>query len=103
MLDARACAEACEALLEAVRGELDTETSERLVAALAGPAAVSRVLIDLVDRPSLLLACASVCRDTARAAVGELDVLELPVDASEARGALLAAAESCDRLLDAAG
>jgi len=104
LIDARECATACESLLERAHGSLAPEPQRRLIAALAAPAAISRIMIELIDRPPpLLLAAARVARETSLHAIGELDALRLPLDASRAYGALAAVAESCEELLDAAG
>ena len=97
MADARACAEACETLLEAVRG---AEDSQRVVHALVAPAAIARVLVELLDEPpELMLAACRLCRESARDAIGALE--SLAVDATSAIPALRASADSCERLLAA--
>jgi hypothetical protein len=104
LVDARECASACEELLEEAHGKLEREQERRLLAAVVAPAAICRIMIELIDRPPpLLLAAARVARETALHAIGELDALRLPLDASRAYGALAAVAESCEELLDAAG
>lgn len=104
VVDARACAEACEQLLEAARGALADEQERALLRALIAPAAISRVMVDLIDRPPLLvLAATQVCRETSEHAVAELERLELPLDTDVAAAALEAVADSCARLLEAAG
>jgi hypothetical protein len=100
--DARACAEACEALLESLRESTDDE-SRRLARALVPPAAIARVLVDLIDQPpQLLLAVCRLCHDSARSAIDELEALADHVDGSRAVPALRASADSCARLLLAA-
>jgi hypothetical protein len=104
LLDARECAAACEALLEAARGKLDGESERRLLAALVAPAAIARVMIELIDRPpTLLLAAARVCREASARGNEELERLELPLDTARVSKGLAAASESCRRLLEAAG
>jgi hypothetical protein len=88
LVDAASCAEACEAFLIRAPEHLDL---------LAAPAAVSRVLIDLIDQPpQLVLAAARLTRETALHAADLLDDRAV-VDALRAVGA------SADALLDAAG
>jgi predicted RNA-binding Zn ribbon-like protein len=102
LTDAEACADACEQLLEAVRESGDRELQRRAVGALVAPAAIARVLIELIDHPAqLVLAACRLCRESAAAAVEELEQLADRLDASDALRALRAAAESCDLLLDA--
>ena len=97
LVDARDCAEACEAYLSRLdgpEGEL-----RRAAHVLAAPAAVSRVLIDLIDQPpQLVLAAARLCRDLAATAGDKLDG-----GPPEVVAALRAAAESAGALVDAAG
>jgi hypothetical protein len=103
LTDAAACADACEALLEEVREAGDAELQRAAVAALVAPAAIARVLIDLIDHPpQLVLAACRLCRDSARAAATELERLTDRVDASKTLAALGATAASCDVLLEAA-
>ena len=102
LVDARACAAACERLLEAGRATLAPAEQQRLLRALVLPAAISGVLIDLGDRPPLLvLAAARVCRETSLTALEQLALLEAPLDCTAAAGALRRAADSCGRLLEA--
>jgi hypothetical protein len=105
VVDARTCATACEELLEAARdGGLGASREQALLAALVAPTAISRILIDLIDRPPMLvLAATRVCRETSLQAVAELERLGLPLDCGTAVAALRAAADSCGRLLEAAG
>jgi|GEM_PF-2372296 len=103
VLDAGECARACEELLEAGRREV-RPGQQRLLAAIAPPAAVCSVLVDLLDRPpELIIAAAAACRETSLAALDRLDPLASPLDPSPAAAALGRVAESCGRLLDAAG
>jgi hypothetical protein len=101
LVDARDCAEACERLLESARlGDHHKVGLDALVA----PAAVSRVLIELIDHPpQLALAAARLLADSAEAAAAVLTELGSAVDADEAVAALRRAAESSRRLLEAAG
>ncbi|HET7572175.1 MAG TPA: hypothetical protein VFJ77_05835, partial [Gaiellaceae bacterium] len=55
LVDARECADACEELLEAARDRLEREPERRLLAALVAPAAICRIMIELIDRPPALL------------------------------------------------
>ena len=92
LVDARACAEACETFLASSVARGDD------VRILAAPAAVSRVLIELIDHPpQLVLAAVRLCRDLASAAVEQLD------GPDELVAALRAAATSSAALLEAAG
>ncbi|HET7571909.1 MAG TPA: hypothetical protein VFJ77_04485, partial [Gaiellaceae bacterium] len=96
----------CEELLEAARDRLEREPERRLLAALVAPAAICRIMIELIDRPpALLLAAARVCRETSLHGIAELERLSLPapLDGGRARASLAAAAESCGALLEAAG
>jgi hypothetical protein len=92
LVDARTCAEACERFLvsDAARvGDLR---------ALAAPAAVSRVLIELLDHPpQLVLAAVRLCRDLTAAAAGEARAPEDVVTA------LRAVADSSAAFLEACG
>jgi hypothetical protein len=98
LTDARICAEACEALLTRVQTADDAELKQRVVHAVVGPAAVSRVLIDLIDHPrQLVLAAATLCRDTANDAVAALAGVE---DARATVAALGACARSCGALVE---
>ena len=95
--DAQASAAACEALLESTRNANDDD-AKRVVHALVAPAAIARVLIELIDQPpELVLAACRLCRDSASQAVGELEALDL--DSSTAEALLRASAESCEELL----
>lgn len=102
LTDAEVCAGACEELLDAVRSQQDAELQRRAVSALVAPAAISRVLIDLVDHPpQLVLAACRLCRDSARTAIRELEPLHERLDTSAALPALHALERSCRLLLDA--
>lgn len=97
LTDAQACAEACEKLLESSRDAAGHDT-RRVVRVLVAPAAISRVLIELIDQPpQLVLAACRLCRESARGAIDELE--RLSVDSSTVVARLRASAESCDRLL----
>ncbi|HET7567760.1 MAG TPA: hypothetical protein VFJ91_07210 [Gaiellaceae bacterium] len=103
LIAARESAAACEALLEQARGRLGPEAERRLLATVAAPAAIARVLMDIMDRPpALVLACAQACHDASLTACRQLDANELPLDAAPAIAALSASAAACRRLLDAA-
>jgi hypothetical protein len=94
LADARTCAETCEEYLRTVSADrIDAD-----VRILAAPAAVSRVLIDLTDRPpQIVLATVRMCRDLASAAADEL------TGAPQVVAALRAVALSTAALLDATG
>jgi hypothetical protein len=101
LVDAQHCAEICESFLESLRQSGDVELQRRAVDALVGPAAVARVLMDLIDHPpELVMAAARLCRDSAREAARQLEELRRP-DADTVVAALRTNAESCGRLLDA--
>lgn len=92
LIDARACAEACEAFLASDLAQLDD------VRRLAAPAAVSRVLVELIDQPpALVLAAVRLCRDLTAAAARE-DAWPHDVET-----ALRAVAASSGALVEAAG
>ena len=94
LVDARQCAETCEAALAAVGGE---EDAHALVDVLAAPAAVARVLIDLIDiPPRLVLAAVHLCRELAANAAGEDCVPD------EVAACLRKVADSATDLLEAA-
>jgi hypothetical protein len=101
LVDARRCADACESYLESLREADDLATQRAVVSALLVPAAVARVLIDLIDHPpELVLSATRLCRDSAETAalqIGSLDGAEAMV----VTAALRAAADSCARLLEA--
>jgi hypothetical protein len=100
LVDARHCAEACEAFLESLQERGDLATQRSLVDALVAPAAVARVLIELIDHPpELVLAAARLCRDAAQQAVARLADLQHEETAALV-AALHRAADSCERLLE---
>ena len=100
LTDAARCADACEELLADVSESEDGRFRKQVIDAVVGPAAVSRVLVDLVDQPrALVLAAATLCRDSASDAAELL--APLPVSA-DAVSALRACASSCAALLAAA-
>ena len=87
LVDARTCAEACEAYLS---------THPEAIHDLAAPVAVAQVLIDLIDHPpELVLAAVRLCRELATSAAETCD-------APEVVAALSTVAESATALLDAA-
>ena len=103
MLDAERCAETCEALLQTVQQRGDAELQKIVVDALLAPAAVARILIELIDQPpNLVLAACRLCREVASTAVEQLVGLGTRIDSADAIAALRASAGSCDRLLEAA-
>ena len=102
LVDARACATACEELLESGRETLAVAQQQALLRTIVLPAAISRILVDLGDRPPpLLLAATRVCRETALTALEQLAILAPPLDCTAAAAALSRAADSCGRLLAA--
>jgi hypothetical protein len=103
LLDAERCAEVCESLLEQVQQGDDAELQKILVDALIAPAAVARVLIELIEQPpNLVLAVCRLCRDVASTAAEQLAALGPRLDSAETIAALRASAGSCDHLLDVA-
>ena len=101
LVDAERCADACEAFLEEARESGDPELQRRAVDALVGPAAVARVLMDLIDHPpELVMAAARLCRDSSRAAARALEELG-PPGGADVVSALRENADSCARLLEA--
>lgn len=103
LLDAERCAETCESLLEQVQRGDDPELQKILVDALVAPAAVSRVLIELIEQPpNLVLAACRLCRDVAAQAAEQLSPLGTRFDGADAIAALRATAGSCGKLLDVA-
>ena len=100
LVDAETCAEACERLLEAAKQSADADVQQRLADALVAPAAVARVMIELIDQPELVLAAARLCRDRGQEAITELVALGGRIDGAEALPALRAHVASCTRLLD---
>jgi hypothetical protein len=104
LVDARKCTECAESLLESLRHVPDAEAQRVALAAVAVPAAVSRVMIELIDHPpQLALAAARLLRDSAEDAASALTALGGRTDGGDAIRALRAASESAARLLDAAG
>lgn len=100
LTDAETCAEACEKLLESMRGDAGDD-ARRIVHTLVAPAAIARVLIELIDQPpQLVLAACRLFQDSARDAIADLEALR--VEASTVVAALRASADSCGRLLDVA-
>ena len=103
LLDAERCAEVCETLLEKTQQSHDAELQKVLVDALVAPAAVARVLIELIDQPpNLVLAACRLCREVASTAAEQLAALGTRLESGDAIAALRASVASCDRLLDAA-
>ena len=103
LLDAERCAEACESLLDQVQQGDDSELQKILIDALIAPAAVARVLIELIEQPpTLVLAACRLCREVATTAAGQLEALGARLDSAEAIAALRTSAASCEQLLDAA-
>ena len=87
LVDARACAEACEAYLSA---------HPEAIHDLAAPVAVSQVLIELIDHPpELVLAAIRLCRELTASAAETCDDPEVVT-------ALRTVAASAAALLDAA-
>lgn len=102
LVDARACAAACERLLESGRETLAPTQQQRLLRAIVLPAAISGILVDFGDRPPVLvLAAARLCRETSLAALEQLALLKVPIDCTAVAFALRRSGESCGRLLDA--
>ena len=94
LVDARACAEACEAYL----GRATGDEQQRAVGILAPSAAVSRVLIELIDQPpQLILAAVRLCYDLSSAAADELGAPD------EVVAALSGVAASARALLESTG
>jgi hypothetical protein len=103
LLDAERCAAACESLLEQVQQGDDAELQKVLVDALIAPAAVARVLIELIEQPrNLVLAACRLCRDVAAMAAEQLAALGTRLDSADTIAALRASADSCAHLLDVA-
>jgi hypothetical protein len=92
LVDARTCAEACERFLASDAARVES------VRTLAAPAAVSRVLIELIDQPpELVLAAVRLCRELTATAAADAGTPE------DVRTALRAAAGSSAALLEACG
>jgi hypothetical protein len=103
LVDARTLAEACEQLLVDVRTIDDGMMRQRLISALVAPAAVARVLIDLIEQPpTLVVAACRLCRETAQTAIDVLAAANTGLDDRAAMDALRAAAGSCQLLIEAA-
>jgi hypothetical protein len=103
LLDAERCADTCETLLEQVQSGADAELQQRVLDILVAPAAVARILIELIEHPQhLVLAACRLCRESTSAAVEQLEGLGSQVDSADAIAALRASAASCGRLLDVA-
>jgi hypothetical protein len=104
LVDAEACAAACERALDEARGSRDREVQQTAVESLVAPAAVARVLNDLIDHPPrLVFAACRLYRDSAARAIEGLEALGPRLDSADAIAALRAAADSCERLLEVAG
>jgi hypothetical protein len=104
LVDSEACAVACERALDEARGSSDREVQKAALESLVAPAAVARVLIELIDHPPrLVLAACRLYRDSAARAVERLEALGPRLDSSEAIAALRVAAASCERLLEVTG
>ena len=104
LIDAGACADECEKLLDASSRLPSPEQRQRLLGALVAAAAICSVLDGLLDRPpQLVLAGARFCRRASLDALERLDLLAPPLESGAATAALARVAESCGRLLDAAG
>jgi hypothetical protein len=72
LVDAENCALVCEGYLE--RLDADDGELRGAIDVLAAPAAVSRVLIELIDQPpQLVLAAARLCRELAATAADRLE------------------------------
>jgi hypothetical protein len=102
LVDAEICADACERLLESALHDGDGGLQEGLRNALVVPAAVARVLVELIEEPpQLVLAAARLCRDRSAVAIAQVEALAGRVDGDEALAALRASVDSCSRLLEA--
>ena len=103
LVDAERCAASCEELLATVRSASDSATQKVVVDAVVPPAAIARVLIELIDHPPrIVLAACRLCHESAQAAVWELEAVVAHLDCAEAVAALRSSARSCERLLEAA-
>lgn len=101
LVDARTAADAAEAVLEAARELEDPELRRRAARALIAPAAVARVLMDLIDQPpQLVLAATRLLRDAAGTAADDMESFPA-LDTRQLVAALRTAAASCERLLEA--
>src|SRR2546421_2334394 len=91
LVDAEASAEACEQLLEAALLTGDVDLLQQLRDALVAPAAVARVLIELIDQPPpLVLAAARLYCDRGEAAIVQLESLDRRIDGAGTLAALRA-------------
>jgi hypothetical protein len=96
LTDAENCAETCERYLALIAR--DEHDMQQIVDVLAAPAAVARVLIELIDHPpQLVLAAVRLCRDLAAEAAGAVGV------PAEVAASLRTLAVSAADLLEAAG
>jgi len=103
LVDAEAAAQACEKLLETVQRSGDSELLQIVVDGLIAPAAVARVLVELIDQPPrLVLATCRLYCESAAFAVERLESLGKRLDSADVLAALSAASGSCERLLEAA-
>src|ERR1700704_3235781 len=103
LLDAERCADTCEGLLEQVQRGADAALQQRVLEILVAPAAVARILIELIEHPAhLVLAACRLCRESASAAADQLEALGARLDSAAAIAALRTSAGSCERLLDVA-
>jgi hypothetical protein len=103
LLDAERCAEVCESLLQTVQRGADRELQQQVLDILVAPAAVARILIELIEHPRhLVLAACRLCRESAAAAADQLEALGARLDGAEAIAGLRTSATSCERLLDVA-
>src|SRR5260221_13567708 len=99
LLDAERCAVACESLLEQMQQSDDAELQKILVDALVAPAAVARVLIELIEQPpNLVLAACRLCRQIASTAAEELAAPGTPLDSPDTIAALRAPSRSVQHL-----
>src|SRR5437879_12990317 len=101
LLDAERCADACEALLEQVQRGADAELQKEALDILVAPAAVARILIELIEHPPhLVLAACRLCRESASAAAQQLEALGPRLDSADAIVALRGSAGSCGQRVD---
>lgn len=102
LLDAERAADVAEELLRSLHAREDGALLERVVDAVAAPAAVARVLGDLIDEPpQVVLACVRLLRETAGAGADALDAIA-GLEATTAVVALRSCAASSHELLEAA-
>jgi hypothetical protein len=103
LLDAERCADACEALLEEVQRGADAKLQKEALDILVAPAAVARILLELIEHPPhLVLAACRLCRESAFAAAEQLEALGTQLDSANAIAELRASGRSCEQLLDVA-